>query len=779
MKEVWKSYIRNHKKKFILLAIILIIVLFVSGTQLVLYLNFLLGNDLIIGLTSEQETITLRQGESKSVGFNVEVRSNPFCQISCRGVFTQSALQKIVKEEVFNVLPGMTMGKRFVIASDAKTEGKEMYKYDVECNNVNSWLCHTSEDKIMRSAVVIVNHELSEEEKNKRQSLGQTLQEKAKKLEMIQSKLAVWQDFSVQIADLQLKQEIDSLMVLTVQEKELLVNWQELWEEQEVQQIEKELEKDTLLEIKNEEARLDSYVKDSLGKYAFLKTELLNIKQLLENSPVVLNESLVLQKKALINYFKNLAVSGYYDNKLNEAAELKSKAELLNNNTWQEVRKEVVKNEVNLYVASQAWCKINNNCWRYKNIKEIAESENHDLKASCEEIKQFRDSYDEANKGNKGEDKVPALVYEINQEIINSINWNDVNYELIMNNLPAGIKGDIGNYSEIGLDSLNKIVPERCSVMELEVMNISFNDVSLKEQQNISLGILFEEPKKLCCALNRCSFCCENDNCKNDLKYTPIIFIHGHAFNKDVSTEYSLNAFNVLQSKLEQEGYLNAGVLNVYAPNGEAEDWSGFNIPVTLKASYYYDAYEASGKYTLIQQKSERIDNYAIRLKEIIDNVQYRTGRSKVIIIAHSMGGLVSRRYMQVFGDDNVEKLIMIGTPNKGIVGDVSSYCDVLGEQRECEDMNSESVFMQKLNSVKKLKKVKLYTIIGQGCEMDYNGQKADGDGVVLAEKVELEEAKKYYINGHCEGIRTLHSELLDVNKYPQVYKDIVRILQE
>ena len=345
--------------------------------------------------------------------------------------------------------------------------------------------------------------------------------------------------------------------------------------------------------------------------------------------------------------------------------------------------------------------------------------------------------------------------------------------------MPTGIKGNIGNYSEIGLASLSKILPESCNIVDLEVVNVTFNEVNLKEQQNISLGINFDEPKKLCCALNRCSICCDNENCKNDLKYTPIVFIHGHAFNKDVSTEYSLNAFNLLQSKLEQDGYLNAGVLNVYAPNEEIDDWSGFNIPITLKVSYYYDAYEASGKYTIIQQKSERIDNYAVRLKEIIDNVQYRTGRPRVIIIAHSMGGLVSRRYMQVFGDDKVEQLIMIGTPNKGIVGDVSSYCYVLGEQRECEDMNKNSVFMQKLNSAKKLKKVKLYTIIGKGCEMDINGQNLDGDGIVLAENVKLEEAKNYYVKGYCEGIGALHSDLLDVKKYPQVYENIVKILKE
>lgn len=40
----------------------------------------------------------------------------------------------------------------------------------------------------------------------------------------------------------------------------------------------------------------------------------------------------------------------------------------------------------------------------------------------------------------------------------------------------------------------------------------------------------------------------------------------------------------------------------------------------------------------------------------------------KVIIIGHSLGGLLARAYLTYFNPSNVDKLIMIGTPNFGAV---------------------------------------------------------------------------------------------------------------
>ncbi|MDD3487494.1 MAG: alpha/beta hydrolase [Candidatus Moranbacteria bacterium] len=57
----------------------------------------------------------------------------------------------------------------------------------------------------------------------------------------------------------------------------------------------------------------------------------------------------------------------------------------------------------------------------------------------------------------------------------------------------------------------------------------------------------------------------------------------------------------------------------------------------------------------------------AQKLKEKIDEVKDQTGRPRVDLVAHSMGGLVARYYIEGDGyEDDVDQLITLGTPHKG-----------------------------------------------------------------------------------------------------------------
>jgi len=63
--------------------------------------------------------------------------------------------------------------------------------------------------------------------------------------------------------------------------------------------------------------------------------------------------------------------------------------------------------------------------------------------------------------------------------------------------------------------------------------------------------------------------------------------------------------------------------------------------------------------------------SYAERLKVTIDNVIQATHAKKVIIVTHSMGGLVARAYIRwLGGEKKVFKLLTVATPNHGIVDD-------------------------------------------------------------------------------------------------------------
>ncbi len=54
-------------------------------------------------------------------------------------------------------------------------------------------------------------------------------------------------------------------------------------------------------------------------------------------------------------------------------------------------------------------------------------------------------------------------------------------------------------------------------------------------------------------------------------------------------------------------------------------------------------------------------------LKQKINEIKQRTNSSKVDIVAHSMGGVVSRYYAQSDEYNNdIDQLIFLGTPHQG-----------------------------------------------------------------------------------------------------------------
>lgn len=61
----------------------------------------------------------------------------------------------------------------------------------------------------------------------------------------------------------------------------------------------------------------------------------------------------------------------------------------------------------------------------------------------------------------------------------------------------------------------------------------------------------------------------------------------------------------------------------------------------------------------------ESVDKYLLPTIEMAKN---KTSMDKVIIIGHSLGGLLGRAYITYFSPSSVDKLIMIGTPNLGAV---------------------------------------------------------------------------------------------------------------
>lgn len=60
------------------------------------------------------------------------------------------------------------------------------------------------------------------------------------------------------------------------------------------------------------------------------------------------------------------------------------------------------------------------------------------------------------------------------------------------------------------------------------------------------------------------------------------------------------------------------------------------------------------------------IDDYLDPLVARIDAVLADTGAERLILVGHSMGGLVARAYLQRFGEARVAALLTLGTPHQG-----------------------------------------------------------------------------------------------------------------
>ncbi|HYD03432.1 MAG TPA: alpha/beta fold hydrolase [Alphaproteobacteria bacterium] len=267
-----------------------------------------------------------------------------------------------------------------------------------------------------------------------------------------------------------------------------------------------------------------------------------------------------------------------------------------------------------------------------------------------------------------------------------------------------------------------------------------------------------------CCLFGKCQ------SCEKSPEKNPLIMLHGHAFLEDAHAYRSIEIFNDFEQKFSDDKlYYQSGMLIPSTPSTEGI-LGRYYLPASIKPTYYLETYNDLLGLTVSESKTTGIDTYALRLKEYIEYTKYMTGSEKVDIVAHSMGGLVVRRYLQIFGDENVGKVILIGTPNHGITERTYAFCKLFGATNECDDMKEGGLFLRKLNDQTNTAVVdEMYLVIGRGCDTD--GE--DGDGIVVAENSlikSIPEENILYVQGSCSGTNSLHNVLLDTSKYPEVY---------
>src|SRR3989344_2728185 len=623
---------KSLKKKEVLipLSIIVIILLIIFGAKILLFINFLVGNDIVIKLEADKEILSLKHNEKENIKFKAAVTTNPFCHAICNSNFEDISNNKTIEEDTFRLNTGSPIEKEFTLEAKEKGAGKELYRFNLECWSDASFLCHTDEAQITtRTTLITLNYDLNDEEKLLKDSLKINLTNSVKE---INKQYNAYLSYSIAINKLNKFIVSDNLL------KELF-------------SLEKSL----------------SFI----------------IQDLKESNKL------------------------WYDYNYNEL--------------------ETINKKILLNLTSMD--------------KEVLE-----LKTNTDNL---------IKENNKIVDELTSLKLLGN-------NTSSLNIAINVSNRRNTI-----TEKRAAIEKAKLLSNETNST---EIINIEIEKILVDEKNESYIGIEFSEPPSKCCVFGECQVC------KNNPENYPVIFLHGHAVSKDSSAEFSLEGFNQIQKRLEQDNYLNAGTVTLYTKRDFPEGlWESFNTSMAFRASYYFDIFEEPENYVVVQTKSENIDTYSIRLKELVDTVKLKTGKSKVDIVAFSMGGLVTRRYIQIFGAEDINKVILIGTPNNGIEGDISTFCSLVGEDLECRDMKSDSLFMNKLNKGLQLN-LNITNIIGTGCKT--NGKM--GDGAVLEEKAFLEEPENHVINGTCRSlVKPLHLELRNIDLYPEVYDIIINKLKE
>ncbi len=151
--------------------------------------------------------------------------------------------------------------------------------------------------------------------------------------------------------------------------------------------------------------------------------------------------------------------------------------------------------------------------------------------------------------------------------------------------------------------------------------------------------------------------------------FYPLILIHG--FNSD-----PVGAWTALSNKLTGKG-LNPGDYNCHADQLSssetnidfcAVDFCDNLSLITHQAVQPNGSCPYPGTTLPVWGSYSSPADEALALEKLVRDLLNETGAEKVVILAHSMGGLAARAYIQTTGASFVDRLITIGTPHAGTI---------------------------------------------------------------------------------------------------------------
>ncbi|MCL5018648.1 MAG: hypothetical protein M1416_02700 [Candidatus Pacearchaeota archaeon] len=491
------------------------------------------------------------------------------------------------------------------------------------------------------------------------------------------------------------------------------------------------------------------------------RNEIINMKEILYFSDGKFNETL-LNIKSVNNLFSTGDLLNKIETLSNTSKKLNVSVEILKN-LWLDQNFDLLRNELP---------KIKNQTEEFRNeTEELRLNIIYDISLYNNLSGNFSSSRMTLEQISQGVmpdaicEQLKKVISDYNNAFDNFKNTTDLQNKKI---ITEGIVSEVSNlYNEYltnnegVLCALNETT-NPAIIEKINIFSIPFPPIPLS----------LTERDSVCCLYGKCEKCCEDRICSN--KNYPIIFLHGQAINEAISTGYSFDTFSKIKTKLNNEGYIDAGAI-VLGASTEEGLWGKINSTMIMTGSYFFDTYKTETGEKTISSNQEGIDTYAIRLKNLIELVKYKTNKDKVILAAHSMGGVVVRRYIQVFGGENVEKAILVTVPNHGIEGKIRDYCAVIGPEISCRELDENSFFMNQLNKGY-TEKIPVYNFIGIGCDM---GDET-GEGFVKNSSQYLDYATNYYFEGTCNELNFefFHEFIINPDLYPEVYDRLYEILK-
>ncbi len=827
-----RAFRRKHRFLALTFIIAVIVFLFVSA-GIYSRVSFLLHEEIILQISPRYAFLEVERANYEEHRISVEVQSTWMCNAEC----TQELVNKGTGEKLFQntfVVTGReNIEFDYWFGTEEHGYGQEYYTYTVTCKAIPTTLCSAENPERIRVSTITVNYEPLMEEKTAESSLAESFPGLSSLIRSADSNLltshARLERTRIQKQDLQqlLSKKNTSLLEIETD----INNVVEFWKQNDFLKAKSYLDESRLLPRAQELTEATSELVQAISERVDNHNQAVQSLQEIYHNRFFFNDlfrtsrantdltSMFLDATAEHNEittdFNTDSFSGY--------EELLGRI-LNSTNFFAELQEEYVKgyvastdDYVNLLleefsscVSNNAWCEpaslssvINNNISigealrntrsKCTTARRIIDENNIIMDEKLLVVEQLDPETRAQAEKEKSRVMLSVILgyeeelFELGLENTSAMLRVQEHKEFFEGELnEAGITKDYYPFSyneslrEYFLPVRNEMVErldERCTPtnmsLQFEELTRSIEEMPLEYQES-SKHYELPEVLAMCCAYGECKPCCEH-GCE---KSNPLILLHGHAFRGKHTPEYSTDAFNDILSFLtEEQLYLPMATLTPEKKFLETKegDLGRNHKPIAMKATYYYIAYIDGPGYKTIISKSENIDTYAIRLEEMISWVKKATGADQVDIIAHSMGGLVARRYIQVFGEDSVDKLIMIGTPNHGITPRLARLCSVFGEEKECRDMEENSSFMNTLNAQGyRPEKVEMHTIRAEGCTMEGG----DGDGIVLGNRVPLDYAENHVVRRDCDIFEeSPHTDMLSPEKYPEVYEMIKNIL--